>query len=92
MRGAVNLAHRPETDARRFESLRLTADFQHHGERPTFHPAWVAPGEDDKRMATPLNWRGSADLCTLAAANALICFPAGERTHAAGELVRGMPI
>jgi molybdopterin molybdotransferase len=36
---------------------------------------------------TPLPWRGSADLASVAAANALIHFPPGDRTYIPGEHV-----
>jgi molybdopterin biosynthesis enzyme len=36
----------------------------------------------------PLPWQGSGDLCTLAAANCLCCFPAGHRAYAVGETLQ----
>jgi molybdopterin molybdotransferase len=62
----------------------LTVDFNHRGDRPTYHPASF----DSDGRVTPLPWQGSADLRTLAAANSLICFASGDRSYAAGETVR----
>ncbi|HZZ74202.1 MAG TPA: gephyrin-like molybdotransferase Glp [Pirellulales bacterium] len=74
----------------------LTEPFQHRGERPTFQPAWLALDRADEPSTetgchanvTALRWHGSADLRTLAQANALIVFPAGDRAYAAGDAVR----
>ena len=52
------------------------------GERPTYWPAAVC--EDGVK---PLVWKGSGDLRTLADANCLALFPAGERMFHAGEEV-----
>ncbi|MGD9644608.1 MAG: gephyrin-like molybdotransferase Glp [Pirellulales bacterium] len=79
------LAGRTATE-RRGARARLTADFVHKGDRPTFHPSVVraAPGG---WSVEPLRWKGSADLRTAAAANALAHFAAGEHRYAAGETV-----
>jgi molybdopterin molybdotransferase len=77
---------------------RLTSQFVHRGDRPTFHPALLETalletghGQASSSVA-PLRWAGSADLRGMAAANALIMFPAGDRTFAVGELVDVMPL
>ena len=71
---------------RRFRSATLTAEFTHRGDRDTFFPAFWAE-HSSAIEATPLPWQGSADLRSLCAANGLIHFPSGNRTHAMGETV-----
>jgi molybdopterin molybdotransferase len=70
-------------------SARLDREFTHRGDRPTYHPAELKVSAEQV-LATPLRWKGSADLGTLAAANALLVFPAGDYTLAAGNEVRAM--
>ncbi len=82
------LAGRPAAGPRR-ASARLTADFQQRGDRPTYHPSLVARSAEGFAVE-PLRWRGSADLRTAAAANALAHFPAGEHRYAAGDTVEVM--
>ena len=41
---------------------------------------------------SPLRWSGSADLRTLASANALAVFPPGDREFAAGETIEFLPL
>ena len=68
----------------------LDAPFQHRGDRPTFHPGRLHESASEPgsvALVTSLRWHGSADLRTLAEANALIHFPAGDRDYAAGESV-----
>lgn len=63
----------------------LAAEFQHRGDRPTYYPARVEAVERGApRQITLLNWQGSADLATLAQANALAHFPPGTHGYAAG--------
>jgi len=72
-------------------AARLTADFVHRGDRPTFHPAILSSGRD-RSTITPLPWSGAADLRGLSAANALAIFPAGDREYTAGETVESLPL
>jgi molybdopterin molybdotransferase len=72
-----------------YVSARLTAAFTHRGDRPTYHPAELKT-DAEQAVATPLHWKGSADLGTLSAANALLVFPTGDYTLAAGDEVRAM--
>jgi molybdopterin molybdotransferase len=65
----------------------LSIDFSHRGDRPTYHPARLSTIEGRTRIA-PLRWQGSGDLRTLVEANALACFPAGDRAYRAGEMIR----
>jgi molybdopterin molybdotransferase len=81
-------------------TAQLAADFSHRGDRPTYQPAVLAgrqraggmgapqPESLASRTVTPLPWAGSADLRGLADANALIAFPAGDRSYGAGEDVQ----
>jgi molybdopterin molybdotransferase len=61
---------------------RLAFDHQQRGDRPTYWPAAIC--EDEVK---PLAWKGSGDLRTLADANCLAFFVAGERRYRAGEEV-----
>lgn len=67
-------------------SLRLGAEFNHRGDRPTY---W--PGRRERRggeeFAVPLKWHGSGDLRALADADGLLCFPAGDRRYEPGESI-----
>ncbi|REJ69352.1 MAG: molybdopterin molybdenumtransferase MoeA [Planctomycetota bacterium] len=100
------LAGRPQPAAREVTAT-LTAPFEHRGDRPTYHPARLEPAatttetdvaaaaavrEAESATVTPLDWRGSSDLRTLVAANALILFAPGERRYAVGERVACRPL
>jgi molybdopterin molybdotransferase len=64
----------------------LARDHQQRGERPTYWPAvWNNPEGETTVVLLP--WQGSGDLRTLADANCLACFPAGERLYSAGERI-----
>ena len=64
----------------------LTQSHQSRGSRPTY---WPARFEEHLGAiaVTPLSWKGSGDLKTLADANCLAHFPGEERLFAAGETV-----
>lgn len=64
----------------------LTMDFQHQSDRPTWYPARLA-NQGVCRKVTPLGWRGSADLRTLASAHGLMKLPAGTCRLEAGTTV-----
>ncbi|MBX7105051.1 MAG: molybdopterin molybdotransferase MoeA [Gemmataceae bacterium] len=66
--------------------LPLAEPFRHRSDRPTYHPAHVAPAEVGESVR-PLPWSGSPDLKGLVAANALAVLPAGEHEYRAGEVV-----
>lgn len=66
--------------------LRLAEAFEHRGDRPTYYPARLRRESGDPRVQ-PLAWRGSADLRTLAEADALVLFPAGSRRYDADEVL-----
>jgi molybdopterin molybdotransferase len=61
----------------------LTQEHRQRGDRPTYWPADFKAGSGNNRV-TPLPWQGSGDLRTLADANCLAYFPAGDQTFAAG--------
>jgi molybdopterin molybdotransferase len=76
---------------RRLVPARLTADFAHRGNRPTYHPGRLEERREGPTV-TPVRWQGSADLRALALANCLIAFPPGDQHYAAGSAVEVMPI
>jgi molybdopterin molybdotransferase len=67
-------------------SAELAMPHVHRGERPTYHPARLEVTEGRQQLR-PLRWQGSGDLRTLIEANALACFPAGDREYPAGESI-----
>jgi len=80
------------------QKARLAREHQQRGERPTYWPAEIQEsgvrgqeseerGQGSGEGLTPLKWQGSGDLRTLAEANCLAFFPAGDRLFAAGEEV-----
>src|SRR5262245_30735287 len=71
----------PPTGLKR-RTARLAFDHQQRGDRPTYWPAAICESE-----VKPLAWKGSGDLRTLADANCLAFFAAGERLYREGEEV-----
>ena len=69
----------------------LTIPFQNSNDRPTYFPARIEVHEDGWKIE-PLKWFGSADLCSISSANALIVLPAGKVDYPAGEKVRAIPL
>jgi len=65
------------------EPARLGADFQHRGDRPTYHPVRV---EGDRVF--PLDWAGSADLRTVALADGFAAFASGDHDYLADDPVK----
>jgi len=67
----------------------LAHDYEHRGDRPTFHPGVtkLLGDSEETKIVTPLRWKGSADLRTLAQANVLIRLPAGPVQFKAGDKV-----
>jgi molybdopterin molybdotransferase len=65
---------------------KLTQEFTHRGDRPTYWPA-VVVASPDGALVEPKPWHGSADLRGFAGANALVAFPAGERRYQPGDMV-----
>jgi molybdopterin molybdotransferase len=66
--------------------VRLVKPYRQRGDRPVFHPA-ILRQEGPEEVVELLDWKGSADLRTLADADCLVQFPAGDRTYAAGDRV-----
>ncbi len=60
------------------------------GDRPTFFP--VRLSRDQPPTVEPLKWHGSADLRTLAEADGLAYFPAGDREYETREEVDVHPL
>jgi molybdopterin molybdotransferase len=65
---------------------RLIGEHSQHGDRPTYFPARLR-SEQGVTLVELLDWHGSADLRTLAAADGLAYFPAGRERFPAGERV-----
>jgi molybdopterin molybdotransferase len=65
---------------------RLTKQHRQRGDRPVFHPA-ILRQEGVEEVVELLDWKGSADLRTLADADCLAHFPAGDKTYASGDRV-----
>lgn len=67
---------------------RIAEPFHHRGDRPTYWPARLNyRATDDCMIVSPLPWQGSGDLRSLAGADTLIGFPAGERRFESGDQV-----
>jgi molybdopterin molybdotransferase len=73
----------PDAGLRRLPA-RLATEFTHRGDRPTYFPA-VVRRDGEGLWAEPVRWRGSADLRGVTRADALLIFPAGDRTWQVGE-------
>ena len=71
----------------------LTAPLPPNGPREFYQPAQLARSSDGSAAAaTPLNWKGSADLFTLANADGLLVRPENDPARAAGDSVRVLEI
>ncbi len=69
----------------------LTRDFVNPGNRPVFFPAFASRKDGGGATIAPLAWKGSADLATLAQANALACFEANSQ-YEAGQFVSAVMV
>ncbi|QDU96406.1 molybdopterin molybdotransferase MoeA [Lignipirellula cremea] len=67
----------------------LGADHAQRSDRPVF---WPGHFDAVSNTASPLAWKGSADLRTLSQADCLILFPAGDRTWLPGDEVTIRPL
>jgi molybdopterin molybdotransferase len=67
-------------------TARLACDYPYKTDRPTYHPARLEGTAAGWRV-TPVPWFGSPDLRAVTAANAFVCFPAGERHYRQDEPV-----
>jgi molybdopterin molybdotransferase len=71
----------------RWISAPLTAPLKPNGPREFYQPAIL-----DDAGVLPLEWKGSADVFTLAAANALLVRPENDPARAAGDAVRVLEV
>jgi molybdopterin molybdotransferase len=69
----------------------LAEDFRHRSDRPTYHPAVLEESPQGSRVR-PVAWLGSPDLKALTRADALVVFPPGEGTLAAGQTFEVIPL
>ena len=71
----------------------LVNDYIHRDQRPTYFPARLESQDPTEYpRVEPLSWQGSADLCALTGANALIHFPGGEHKFISGDMVEVLPL
>ncbi|MCC9607459.1 molybdopterin molybdotransferase MoeA [Blastopirellula sp. JC732] len=85
VRRAIGLLAGLTANDLRSAEVELAEPFVHRGDRPTLFPArW---GDATQRTATPLAWKGSADLAAMGAADLLLQFPAGDAEYRAGDRV-----
>ena len=68
--------------------LPLKAPIKANGDREFYLPGIVSSDSEGHVQAAPLSWRGSADIFTLARANALIVVPPNSPPLAAGDVAR----
>jgi molybdopterin molybdotransferase len=89
------MAGRPAVSSRLVEA-RLGRGFSQRGDRVTYFPCRILSAEESGAGELPsivtLDWRGSADLRTVAGADGFAVFPAGDRQFAAGEIVGYLPM
>ena len=88
-RAIAKIAGRAVDGTHRMQSAKLAREFVHRGDRPTYHPA-VWRETPAGPSVEPTRWQGSADLRGFVGANALIAFPAGDRSFSAGEMVEAI--
>ncbi|MDP7274115.1 MAG: molybdopterin molybdotransferase MoeA [Planctomycetaceae bacterium] len=67
-------------------AARLSTDFEFRGDRPTYFPSQCGSDGEGPHV-TPISWHGSSDLRSTTDANAMIFFPAGDRSYKTGEWV-----
>ncbi len=87
VQAAVRILSGAKAQAIPFLQAELTAEHQHRGGRPTFHPGRVTV-DGGRLTAAPVRWLGSADLRGLAEANALIFTPAKDQVYPVGSQVQ----
>jgi molybdopterin molybdotransferase len=80
----ARIAGKPWQPPHPMRIAKLTRDFSHRGDRPTYHPAKLIESSEGL-LVEPTTWHGSADLRGLTGADALIHFPPGDRQYAPGE-------
>ncbi len=81
------------TEPEQWPLAELGQDHTVRGPRPTFWPAVRRPVAGQVvEQVEPLDWRGSADLCTLSAADCLVFFAEGDRPYHVGQLLPVLPL
>jgi molybdopterin molybdotransferase len=70
---------------------KLTREFDHRGDRPTYHPGKLV-NSPEGALVEPTDWHGSADLRGFVGANTLVIFPAGQRRYQPGDAVEVLPL
>jgi molybdopterin molybdotransferase len=86
VRPAITLMSGRGAKGLRVQQAVLASPFQQRGERTTFYPATLQEREG-RLHATPVDWKGSADLRTLTEADGWIELLAGDRDYQAGDEV-----
>jgi len=71
--------------------VRLASPFMQKGNRPVYFPGTLHR-EEGRLFATPVAWKGSADMLTVCSADCLIFFPAEAREFGIGEKMTAIPI
>jgi molybdopterin molybdotransferase len=77
------------TPTEQWITARLAAPLPANGPREFYQPTELSH-TNDGAVATPLGWKGSADLFTLATADGLLVREENEPARAAGDMVRVM--
>jgi len=83
------LSGAPDTFATDHLRVPLAAPTAHRGDRPLYLPAWLKMG-DDGLTVERIPWKGSHDIISAAAANALLYLEIGAK-HNRGETVEVYP-
>lgn len=66
---------------------RMAVNFSHRGPRPTCWPSNLE-FSNGQLLCHPLDWKGSADQRTIASANGLALFAAGDHDYSTGDPIR----
>jgi molybdopterin molybdotransferase len=85
VRPAIRVLRGLKDAGTRLPTATLADDFAYRSDRPTYHPAWLEPGEGGWR-AKVVPWFGSPDLRGLTVCNCFVLFPAGDLMHRAGQM------
>ena len=87
VRPALRVALGKPDSGPRQVAARMTLNFHHKSDRPTYHPARLQSTDDGWRV-TPVPWFGSPDLRAVTQANAFAVFAAGEHDYRVDETVQ----
>ena len=86
VRPALQAMMTGEAEPRETATARLAQAFSHRGGRPTYWPAKLLIRQGILE-ASPLDWKGSADQKTVAAADGFVYFPEPPREYQPGDVV-----